>query len=175
MDYIILYLCLDVNILKIKTWERNNKLGLDWSHVQLRLVNQSNVLPISIITQVHMEVKGLKTYDEFEVIDIVDDTNPYHTIIGIDWAIENTTIVKFKKRILSFEDYEIRVVTQIDTLEGHRYVKPVHREGKDNYIDHLYNIMSSQEQYITPTSYENLSWWSVSLCTPDSGDGLENW
>ena len=89
MDYIILYLCLDVNILKIKTWERNNKLGLDWSHVQLRLVNQSNVLPISIITQVHMEVKGLRTYDDFDVIEIVDDTNPYHALLGIDWAIHN--------------------------------------------------------------------------------------
>ena len=83
------------------------------------------------------------------------------------------TIIKFKKRILSFEDYEIRVVTPIDTLEGHIYVKPIHREGKENYIDHLYNIMSSKEEYINPTTYGNLSWWSVISCMSDSGDALE--
>ena len=46
MDYIILYLGLDVNILTRKTWERMNKSRLDWSPIQLRLVNQLKVLPI---------------------------------------------------------------------------------------------------------------------------------
>ena len=63
------------------------------------------------------------------MIDIVDDTNPYPTLLGIDWAIDNQTIINFKKRILSFEHSEIRVVVPIDSLEGQRYVDPLNSEG----------------------------------------------
>ena len=99
------------------------------------------VLPIGRPTQVPVEVEGLRTYAYFEAIDIVDETNPYPPLQGIDWEIDNQTIINFKKRILSFEYYEIRVVAPIDPLEGHRYVEPVHSEGKGNYLDQLYNIM----------------------------------
>ena len=116
-DYIILDLGSYVNILTRKTWESMNKLRLDWSPIQLRLVNQSKVLPISRLTQVPVEVEGLRTYAEFEVIDIVDDTNPYLALLGFDWVIDYQTIINFKNRILSFKDSEIRVVAPIDLLE----------------------------------------------------------
>ena len=92
-------------------------------------------LPIGRLTQVPVEVEGLRTYADFEVIDIVDDTNPYPALLGIDWAIDNQTIINFKKRILSFEDSEIRLVAPIDPLEGQRYVELVHSEGQGNYLD----------------------------------------
>ena len=77
-----------------------NKPRLDWSPIQLRLANQSKVLPIGRLTQVSVEVEGLKSYADFKFIDIVDDTNPYPTLLGIDWAIDNQNIINFKKRIL---------------------------------------------------------------------------
>ena len=52
MDYIILDLGLDVNILKIQTWESMNKPQLELSPIQLRLANQSKVLPIGRLNQV---------------------------------------------------------------------------------------------------------------------------
>ena len=70
------------------------------------------------MSQVLVDIEGLHTFADFEVINIVDDTNPYPALLGIDWAIENQTIIKFKKRILSFEDNEMRVVSPIDPLEG---------------------------------------------------------
>ena len=82
-----------------------------------------------------MEVKGLRIYVDFEFIDIVDDRNPYPTLLGIDWEIYNQTVINFMKRILSFEYSEIRVVAPIDPLEGKRYVKPVHSKGKYSYMD----------------------------------------
>ena len=130
MEYIILDLGSNVNILTRQTWESMNKLRLDRSPIQLRLVNQLKVLPIGRLTQVPIEVEGLRTYVDFEVIDIVDEINPYHALLGIDCEIENQTIINFKKRILSFEYYEIRVVTPIDLLEGQPYVDPMHSEGK---------------------------------------------
>ena len=82
-----------------------------------------------------VEVEGLRTYANFEVVDIVDDTNPYPALLGIDWEIENETIINFKKQILSFEYYKLRAVAQVDQLKGKRYVEPVNSEGQGNYLD----------------------------------------
>ena len=43
-------------------------------------------------------------YDDFELIDIVDETNMYLALLGIDWVIDNQTIINFNKIILTFED-----------------------------------------------------------------------
>ena len=67
------------------------------------------------------------TYAYFEVIEILEDTNLYPMLLGIKWAIDNQTIINFKKRILTFEDEELRVVSPLsDPFEG----KKVCREGK---------------------------------------------
>ena len=104
------------------------KPHLDWSPVQVRLGNQEKVLPIGRLSQVLVDIEGLRTFADFEVINIVDDTNPYPTLLGIDWAIENQTIINFKKMILSFEDNEMRVVSLIDPSEGQRYVEPTYND-----------------------------------------------
>ena len=81
------------------------------------------------MSNVIVDVEGLRTYADFEVINIVDDTNPYPTLLGIDWAINNQTIINFKKRIIAFEDEEMRVVSPIDPFKGQRYVEPIYNEG----------------------------------------------
>ena len=91
---------------------------MDWSPVQLRLANQVEVLLIGRLSQVPIDIEGLRTFIDFEFINIVDDMNPYPMILGIDWAIDNQTIIKFKKIILSFKEDEMRVVSPIDPLEG---------------------------------------------------------
>ena len=96
------------------------KLRLDWSPIQLELANQAKVLPIGSLRQVPDDNEGLHTFAYFEVINIVNDMNTYPTLLGIYWAIDNKTIINFKKRILSFEDDEMRVVSPIDPLEGQR-------------------------------------------------------
>ena len=109
------------------------------------------------------------------MINIVDNTNPYPTLLGIDWAIDNQTIINFKKRILSFEDDEMMVVAPINPLEGQRYVEPVYSEGQGDYLYHIYNVTSLKYDYINPTSDGNLSWRSTSSCTSYSREALENW
>ena len=59
----------------------------------------------------------------------MDDRNTYPALLGIDWAIDNQTIINFKKRILSFEDDEMRVVLPIDPFEGQRYTEPIYNQG----------------------------------------------
>ena len=93
----------------------------------------------------------------FEVINIVDDTNPYPTVLGIDWVMGNQTIINFKRRILSFEDDEMRVFAPLDPLEGQRYIEPVFNEGKGDHLDNIYNVTALREDYINPTPNGNLS------------------
>ncbi len=40
---------------------------------------------------------------DFEVIEIVDDSNLYPTLLGIDWAIDMNGVINLKKMIMSFE------------------------------------------------------------------------
>ena len=86
--------------------------------------------------------------------------------------IDNQTIINFKRRILSFEYSEIRVLAPNDPLEGQRYVDPINSEGKGYYLDHIYNIISSRDDYINPKADGNLSRKSVTSCTSNSCEAL---
>ena len=48
----------------------------------------------------------------------------------------------------------MRVVAPNDPLEGNWYVEDVCSEGQENYLDQLYNIMCSKEDYINPVADE---------------------
>ena len=116
----------------------------------------------------------MRTYVYFEVIDIVDDKTSYLALLGIVWAIDNQTIINFKKRILSFEDSELRLIAPIDMIKGRRYDKPVNNEGEGDYPDHIYNITSARDDYVNSTADKNLTWRSINSGTSDSSEALEN-
>ena len=63
----------------------NNGLPpLEWSPFQLRLSNQAKVIHVGRLGQVQVDIEGLRTFVDFKVIDIVDDTTAYPTLLGID-------------------------------------------------------------------------------------------
>ena len=95
-------------------------------------------------------------------------------LLGIYSAIENQTIINFKKKILSFNDDEMKVVSPIDPLQGQWYVEPVYSELQGDYLDHIYNISSLKYDYVNPTTDGNLRWKSTSSCALDLGEALEN-
>ena len=68
MDFIILDLGLDVNILTKQTWEIMGNPKLVWSPIQLRLANHLKVLAIGWLPQVLVKVEGILTYAYFEVM-----------------------------------------------------------------------------------------------------------
>ena len=115
---IILDLGSDVNTPTKHTWEMMGNPQLVWSCVQLCLANQAEVSLIGRVPHLPVEVEGLKTYEYFDVIEIIDNTRPYLTLLGIGWAMKNMEVINFKKRTTKFEPCDMRVISPLDPLEG---------------------------------------------------------
>jgi hypothetical protein len=88
------------------------------------------------LTGVSVSIDGVRSLADFEVIEIVDGSTPYPTLLGLDWAFENQTIIDLKKRQMIFEVEDLKVTAPLDPTEGRRYVEPV--KGKE--LDNLYNM-----------------------------------
>jgi len=74
----------DVNILPRKTWEALGRPRLTYSPIQLRMANQYYIVPIGRLEEFKVNVVGVKTYTNFEFIDIMGDKYPYPALLGID-------------------------------------------------------------------------------------------
>jgi hypothetical protein len=66
---------------------------LIWSPIQLRLVNQHNIVLVGRLTGVSVNIDGVRSVADFEVIEIVDGSTPYPTLLGLDWEFDNQTII----------------------------------------------------------------------------------
>jgi hypothetical protein len=49
------------------------------------------------LEQVEVNIEGVKMKDDFEVIEIMDDFDPYPALLGIDWAFEQQCCVEFEE------------------------------------------------------------------------------
>ena len=68
VDSVILDLGSDVNILTKQTWKLMENPTLGWLPVQLRLANQAKVPPISCVSNLVVDIEGMETHAEFDVI-----------------------------------------------------------------------------------------------------------
>lgn len=101
---------------------------------------------------VTVDIGGESTLANFEVIEIVDDSNPYPMLLGIDWAFNMDAVIHFKKWRMVFEWKDLRVIVPLDPSKGARYTEPVcdYEEGDD--LDQIYNINVGAENWINPTT-----------------------
>ena len=83
-----------------------------------------------------VDLDGLCTKSYFEVIEIVDGTTPYPSLLGLDWEFENQAIINLKTRKMAFESGEYRVIAPLDPLEGERFIEPTCLDLEE--INHLY-------------------------------------
>jgi hypothetical protein len=124
MGYIILDIGSEVNMLPKKTWKCMGYPTLGYSPVHLKLANQHKFLPIGILKGVTVDLDGVRTKADFEMIEIVDCTTTYPTFLGLDWAFDNHAIINLKTRNMTFESGEYRVIAPLDPSEGERFVEP---------------------------------------------------
>ena len=83
MDEVILDIGSDVNVLIKQTWEHMGSPKLIRSPIHLRLANQQRVSPLGRLPQVPVDIDGVRSFADFEVIEIIGDSRPYPALLGI--------------------------------------------------------------------------------------------
>ena len=96
MGYIILELGSEVNVLPKNTWQCMGEPTLGYSPIHLKLENQHRVLQIGRIKCVIVDLDGVCTVAYLEVIEIIDGTTPYPTLLRLDWVFDNQSMVNLK-------------------------------------------------------------------------------
>jgi hypothetical protein len=122
---------------------------------------------------VTIDLDGVCTMVDFEVIEIVDGTTPYPTLLVLDWEFDNQAIINLKTRKMEFESGEYRVIAPLDPSEREIFIEPTCLDLEE--INQLYKTTTREEDYINPTVDGVLSWRSITSCAFDSDIGLENW
>ena len=97
INSVILDLGSDVNILTKQTWLLMGKPTLRWSPIQLHLSNQAKVQPIGCVSNLVIDIEGMKTYADFDVIEVVGDGGSYPMLLGIGWANDSMMDINLKK------------------------------------------------------------------------------
>jgi len=126
MEGVKLDLGSDVNILPKKYWELMVRKNLLWSLIQLRIYNQYKIYPVGRLKQVEVNIDGVKTKVDFEKVDfemieIMDDSYPYPTLLGIDGEFDNNVVLNLKQWHMSFETDTLRIIVSLDPNEGDIY------------------------------------------------------
>ena len=145
------------------------------SPIHMQLANQQRVSPLGRFPQVPVDIDEVRSFADFEVIEIIGNNRPYPALLGIYWAIDNMAIIDLKKRQMTFEDSQIRVIAPLDPFQGPRYIEPIRAEEEVRNMESLYQMTANQSDYINPTIEGNISWRCDSSCASDSEVGLENW
>ena len=67
-------------------------------------------------------------------------------------------VINLKKRKMTFEDKQIRVIAPLDPFQGPRYIEPIRAEEEVRNMESLYQMTANQSDYINPTIEGNISW-----------------
>lgn len=70
---------------------------------------------------------------------------------------------------------DLRVVTPLDPNEGDQYIEPVREDLDDVDLENIYKVTVRCEDYINPIVDAKINWASISSCSSDFDEALENW
>jgi hypothetical protein len=118
-----------------------------------------------------VNIDGVRSVANFEVNEIMDDSQRYPTLMALEWMFYNQVIINLKRKEMIFEVGYLKVTATLDPTQGKRYIEPT----RGNKIDNLYNMIVLMDDYVNPTVDGVLSWRSISSCASNSEDGIEHW
>lgn len=87
------------------------------------MANQQKTMPMGRL-RVTVDIEGVSTQTYFEVIEIVNDNNPYPALLGIDWVTNMNGLINLKKRKMIIEKKSLRVVVPLDHTKKHVTLNP---------------------------------------------------
>ena len=139
------------------------------------MVNQQKILPMGRLQGVTVDIEGANVLADFEVIEIVDDNNPYPMLLWIDWATDMNGDINLKKRKMIFEKKSLRVIVPLDPAKGAQYTEPVRDDDSDDDLDCIYKITTWEQDWVNTTADGRISWERENSCTSDSDEEIERW
>lgn len=72
------------------------------------------------------------------MIEIVDDSNAYPALLGVNWATKMNGVINLKKRKMIFKKKSLRVIIPLDLAEGECDTEPVCDDDSDDELDCIY-------------------------------------
>ena len=87
-----------------------------------------------------MDIEGESVLADFKVIEIVDDSNPYPALLGIDWETNMNGVINLKKHKMIFEKKSMDIVVPLDPTKGLRYTEPVRDYESNDDLGCIYKI-----------------------------------
>ena len=70
----------------------------------MRLENQDKGQPIGRVSNLVVDIEGMRTHIEFDDIEVVEDVHSYPALLGIGWDNDSMVVINFKKRVMMFEN-----------------------------------------------------------------------
>lgn len=122
---------------------------------------------------VTVNIEGVSMQEYFEVIEIVNDNNPYLVLLGIEWATDMNIVINLKRCKMIFEKKSLRVVVLLDLAKGARYTEPLCDNNSDDDLDCIYKITTREEYCVNPIINGRISWDHKISCTLDLEKDLE--
>jgi hypothetical protein len=111
------------------------------------MANQYFIFPIGILESVEIDVAGVNTIADFEVIEIMGHKDPYPALLRIDWAYENYAVIDLKKDTMTFEADGIKIVQPLDPYVGPIYKEPMDNNIEGEHLDQLYTVTIGIREY----------------------------
>lgn len=128
-----------------------------------------------ILQGITEDIEGASTLAEFEVIEIVDDNNPYPTLLGIDWATNMNEVTNLKKHKMTFEKKSLRIVVPLDPAKVSCYTELMHEYESDDDLDYNYKITAREQDWVNPTTDGRISWEHEISHMSDLDEEIERW
>ena len=69
-----------------------------------------------------VDIDGVCTKADFEVIEIVYGTTSYPSLLGLDWEFDNQAIINLKTRKMTFGSGVYRVIAPLNPSKGERFL-----------------------------------------------------
>ena len=77
------------------------------------------------------------------MIEIIDDSNPFPALLGIDWAFDNLAVINLKKKQMTFESHNIRVITPLYPSSSPHYTELINVEDEEREINDFYKMTTT--------------------------------
>ena len=102
-----------------------------------------------------VDIAGVRVLADFEVIEIVEEADPYPEFLRLDWAIDMGGVINIKKHSMVFENKGTQVIVPLDLVEGARYTDLVYEKEE---LDQIYKLTAQDEDWVNPTDEGVLCW-----------------